>query len=71
MPKRKLLIEIYKQTQVAHRYYAKRGVKISPIQAYKRFYLDQNIDLEMLESVIDEGYALQKSMLKEAKKRKK
>lgn len=66
-----MLIEIYTKTQVAQRYYLKKGIELDPIPAYKKFYQDKKINFKLLEEVIDEGYAIQKSMLKEAKKRKK
>lgn len=76
MSKRKLLIEVYTQTQVYKRYYDKMGKDLDPIPAYKSAYQDNHIDLNVLKEVIDEAYHLQcailnQEILREAKKRKK
>lgn len=66
-----MFYDVYTKAQIAVRYYEKKGKAYDVKQASDRLKQDKNLDFKLLNEVIDECYAIQKSMLKEAKKRKK
>lgn len=67
-----MFYDIYTKAQIAFKYYQLIGKPYETVkQASDQWKQDANIDIDKVKEIIDEGYAIQKSMLKEAKKRKK
>lgn len=67
-----MFYDIYTKAQIAFKYYQLIGNPYdTPKKASDQWKQDTNIDIDKVREVIDEGYAIQKSMLKEEKKRKK
>lgn len=66
-----MIHEAYTKAEIARRYYEKRGIKLEKEPARKRFLLDKNVDLKLIDEVNDEIHREQKTMLKNVKHAKK
>ena len=71
IPGRTVLHEAFFKAEIARRYYKKRGIELEKEPARKRFLLDKNVDLKLIDEVNDEIHREQKTMLKNVKHAKK